>query len=89
MSFFVLCPHCGSRPVTEFRFQGEVRPRPGPNPSLRELTDYAYFRDNVSGVQREWWYHRVGCGMWFIAARDTRTNEIVDVEAPPTTQPVR
>jgi sarcosine oxidase delta subunit len=27
-------------------------------------------------VQREWWNHRSGCGDWFIAERDTRTNEV-------------
>jgi sarcosine oxidase delta subunit len=37
-------------------------------------------------VQREWWYHRFGCEVWFQAERDTRTNdvlltEIVDVAA--------
>ena len=38
-----------------------------------------YFRDNVAGVQREWWQHRAGCGEWFLAERDTRTNEVLDV----------
>ena len=60
MSFLLACPHCGPRDVNEFRYQGEVTRRPGPEPTLRELTDYVYFRDNVAGVQREWWYHRVG-----------------------------
>jgi sarcosine oxidase delta subunit len=27
-------------------------------------------------VQREWWFHRSGCRAWFIAERDTRTNEV-------------
>ena len=44
---------------------------------LRELTDYVYFRDNVAGLQREWWYHRKGCKTWFVAERDTRTNEVL------------
>jgi sarcosine oxidase subunit delta len=44
---------------------------------LRELTDYVYFRDNVAGVQREWWYHRTGCQTWFVAERDTRTNDVL------------
>ena len=46
-----------------------------------------YFRDNVAGVQREWWFHRSGCREWFIADRDTRTNEVLmtalPAEAPP------
>ncbi len=27
-------------------------------------------------MQREWWYHRSGCRAWFIAERDTRTNDV-------------
>ena len=77
MSFLLTCPHCGRRPVDEFRYQGEVTRRPGPVATLRELTDYVYFRDNVAGVQREWWYHRTGCKAWFVAERDTRTNEVL------------
>lgn len=77
MSFLLSCPHCGPRPVGEFRFQGEATRRPGPGASFRELTDYVYFRDNVAGLQREWWYHRTGCKTWFVAERDTRTNEVV------------
>ena len=76
MSFLLTCPHCGPRPVGEFHFQGEVTRRPGPGASLRELTDYVYFRDNVAGVQREWWFHRSGCRAWFVAERDTRTNDV-------------
>jgi heterotetrameric sarcosine oxidase delta subunit len=83
VSFLLSCPHCGARDVNEFRFQGELTTRPGPDPTLRELTDYVYFRDNVAGVQREWWYHRTGCGLWFLAERDTRTNEVLRTEVPP------
>jgi sarcosine oxidase subunit delta len=82
VSFLLECPYCGSRPVDEFRFQGEISRRPGPEPSLRELTDYVYFRDNVAGVQREWWYHRAGCKIWFVAERDTRTNEVLQTGIP-------
>ena len=77
MSFLLQCPHCGARDVNEFRFQGEVTRRPESSPSLRELSQYVYFRDNVAGVQQEWWYHRVGCCLWFVAERDTRTNEVL------------
>ena len=45
-------------------------------PSERELNAYNYFRRNVAGVQREWWYHRSGCRAWFLAERDTTTNEV-------------
>jgi sarcosine oxidase subunit delta len=29
---------------------------------------------SVAGVQREWWVHRDGCGLWFRIERDTRIN---------------
>ena len=50
--------------------------------SFRELCEYNYFRRNVAGVQREWWYHRSGCRTWFQAERDTRTNEVLSVGLP-------
>ena len=84
MSFLLTCPVCGQRDVNEFRFQGELTRRPRSRPSLRELTEYVYFRDNVAGVQREWWYHRLGCGRWFIADRDTTTNEVLATTLPGT-----
>jgi heterotetrameric sarcosine oxidase delta subunit len=82
MSFILPCPFCGPRPVDEYAYFGEVTRRPGPFPTLRELTEYVYFRDNVAGVQREWWQHRLGCGEWFLAERDTRANEVVAVHLP-------
>jgi methylglutamate dehydrogenase subunit B len=86
MSFLLPCPYCGPRPAEEYAYFGEVTERPvGTDegaPSLRELTDYVYFRDNVAGVQREWWQHRMGCGEWFLAERDTRTNEVLSVSLP-------
>lgn len=68
--------------MNEFGYAGEVTSRPKQTPTLRELTDYVYFRRNVAGVQREWWSHRYGCGAWFLVERDTRTNEILKVELP-------
>jgi sarcosine oxidase subunit delta len=68
--------------VNEFAYAGEVTSRPKESPSLRELTSYVYFRRNVAGVQREWWFHRYGCELWFLAERDTRTNEVLRVELP-------
>jgi heterotetrameric sarcosine oxidase delta subunit len=76
MSYVLTCPYCGVREVTDFAFGGELNPRPKEAPSLRELGQYNYFRRNVAGVQQEWWLHRSGCGEWFIAERDTRTNEV-------------
>lgn len=82
MSFVLECPHCGVREVADFAFGGEVSSRPRQTPTLRELCEYNYFRRNVAGVQREWWYHRSGCRTWFQAERDTRTNAVLRVGLP-------
>src|SRR5918998_2149918 len=82
MSFLLPCPNCGPRDVNEFVCAGEVTERPKTTPSLRELTSYVYFRRNAAGVQREWWFHRLGCELWFQAERDTRTNEVLRTEVP-------
>ena len=68
--------------MNEFSCAGEVTVRPKQSPTLRQLSEYVYFRRNVAGVQREWWYHRLGCEVWFQAERDTRTNEVLAVEIP-------
>ena len=80
MSFLVPCPNCGLRDVNEFSYAGEVTTRPTERPTLRALAEYVYFRRNVAGVQREWWFHRFGCELWFQAERDTRTNEVLKSE---------
>jgi methylglutamate dehydrogenase subunit B len=80
VSFLLTCPNCGPRDVNEFSCAGEVTVRPKSAPTLRQLAEYVYFRRNVAGVQREWWYHRFGCEVWFQAERDTRTNEVLLTE---------
>jgi sarcosine oxidase subunit delta len=77
VSFVLTCPNCGPREVADFGFGGEVRTSPGPGASLRDLGGYNYFRRNVAGVQREWWFHRSGCREWFLAERDTRTDTVL------------
>lgn len=73
------CPNCGTRNAQEFRYGGEYNPRPAQPLEIPESawTDYIYMRDNRWGIQKEWWYHRAGCGLWFLAERHTRTNEVV------------
>ena len=77
MSYLLTCPNCGTREVTDFGYGGEISARPTSRPTLRQLGEYNYFRRNPAGVQREWWFHRSGCRAWFIAERDTRTNEVL------------
>ncbi|MFN7996257.1 MAG: sarcosine oxidase subunit delta [Bryobacteraceae bacterium] len=78
MSFLVRCPNCGERSVYEFRFGGEVRPRPSIDAPESEWVDYRYNRANVAGIQREWWFHRSGCRQWLQAVRNTVTNEVIE-----------
>jgi len=76
MSFLLRCPTCGERSVYEFRFGGEARPRPTEAASARAWAEYVYARENEAGVQKEWWYHQLGCRAWFLALRDTTTNTV-------------
>jgi sarcosine oxidase subunit delta len=82
MSFLLSCPHCGPRDVYEFRFGGEYQKRPAADASRDVWVNYLYLRSNEAGVQREWWYHRLGCGLWFLASRDTRTNTVLETVLP-------
>ncbi len=72
------CPCCGERNASEFGYGGEVRQRPNPSATTTaEWNNYLYLRENPLGVVREWWYHRAGCGKWFIAERHTKSHEVV------------
>ena len=77
MGFLLECPNCGKRDVYEFRFGGEVRKRPSPTATTEEWTRYIYMKENAAGVQKEWWFHRLGCRKWFVATRDTVTNSVL------------
>jgi sarcosine oxidase subunit delta len=72
------CPHCGERNSQEFRYGGEYNPRPKDPSSVsqQEWTDFVYLRDNKLGVQKEWWYHRAGCQVWFLAERHTASLDV-------------
>jgi len=82
MSFLVSCPDCGRREVGEFSFGGESNKRVGPGSTTAELARYLFFKKNVTGTQVEWWFHRDGCQQWFLARRDTRTNQIEETYWP-------
>lgn len=77
MSFQIPCPNCGLREVEEFRFGGEYRLRPKLETQPREWVRYNYLRRNIAGEQKEWWYHKLGCGKWFLVIRDTTNNQII------------
>ena len=74
MGILVPCPHCGSRPYTEFSFGGELRPAGATDPG-QDFRD-VYLGANAAGEQEERWFHALGCRRWLTVRRDTRVNEI-------------
>lgn len=76
MTFLIPCPNCGAREATEFSFGGEITDHPTPEATDEALARALYFRRNANGLQTERWYHRDGCRRWFLAVRDTATNEV-------------
>ena len=70
------CPLNGPRNISEFVWGGEVKPMPDDSKlNDREWADYVFCRSGEPGVKKEWWYH-IASGTWFIAERDTLTDEI-------------
>ena len=48
--------------------------------SDRDWADYVFIENNTAGVIREWWCH-VPTSFWFIAERNTVTDEIIKTYA--------
>jgi sarcosine oxidase subunit delta len=70
------CPLNGPRNITEFICAGEVKAPIPPDASPQEHARSIYLEKNRAGVVTEWWMH-VPSAYWFIAQRDTRTDEIL------------
>ena len=71
------CPLNGPRNIQEFICAGTVEPHPDPNRcSDDEWTEFVWMEENLDGVVREWWCH-VATAYWFIAERNTVTDEIL------------
>ena len=71
------CPLNGPRNIQEFVCAGPVEPHPDPNRcSDHEWTEFVWMEENLDGVVREWWCH-VATSYWFIAERNTVTDEIL------------
>jgi sarcosine oxidase subunit delta len=75
---WITCPHCGERPVGEFRFGGALPHVPDDitDPAERNL-DWVWMFDNVAGATTERWFHAAGCRRWVTVRRDTRTDQVV------------
>jgi sarcosine oxidase, subunit delta len=71
------CPLNGPRNISEFVWGGEVKPMPDPGAgSDRDWGAFVFLENNTAGVVREWWCH-VPTSFWFIAERNTLTDEII------------
>ncbi len=76
----ILCPYCGERPEVEFSYGGQAHLTRPADPSLtgdEEWGEFLYLRHNEKGVHAERWRHTHGCGRFFNALRDTRTDQFL------------
>jgi sarcosine oxidase subunit delta len=74
------CPYCGTRPELEFVYGGQAHvPRPQDPAAVgaQDWADYLYMRDNTRGPHAERWRHTHGCGRFFNALRDTRSDRFL------------
>ena len=73
----MLCPLNGLRNISEFIYGGEVQMMPDISQcSDRLWAEYVFYHRNPLGLVKEWWCHSA-TSYWFIAERDTRTDEII------------
>jgi sarcosine oxidase subunit delta len=71
------CPLYGPRPIAEFVFGGEFRTMPDPDTcSDIDWSNYVYHRKGAPQIKKEWWYHSP-TGTWFLAERNTLTDEVL------------
>lgn len=71
------CPLNGARNISEFACLGEVVEMPEPAETGDDAwADHVWSENNTAGVVREWWCH-LPSSTWFIAERDTVTDEIL------------
>jgi sarcosine oxidase subunit delta len=74
------CPYCGERPELEFVYGGQAhvaRPAQPAAVSAQQWAAFLYQRANIRGVHAERWRHTHGCGRFFNALRDTRTDHFL------------
>jgi sarcosine oxidase subunit delta len=79
----LLCPHCGPRDYSEFRYGGDASKQRPPHGAtghgtgdLQTWHDFVFLFDNPKGPHREYWQHVLGCRRWFTLTRNTSTNEV-------------
>ncbi len=75
------CPLNGPRNISEFIYGGEFEHMPDPHSSSsNEWAEYVFFDDNPAGDVIEWWCH-APTSYWFLAQRNTVTDEIIKTYA--------
>ena len=76
------CPLNGPRNIQEFVCGGPVEPHPDPNRCTDdEWSEFVWLEENRAGVVREWWCH-AATAYWFIAERNTVSDEILATYPP-------
>ena len=72
------CPLNGPRNISEFVWGGEMKAMPDPATATdAQWTEFLFLEDNTAGEITEWWLH-APTNYWFIARRNTLTDEIIE-----------
>ncbi len=72
------CPLNGPRNISEFVWLGEVKEMPDPDTCPdAEWAEYVFLESNIAGIVDEWWVHAPS-NMFFIARRNTLTDEVIE-----------
>ena len=72
------CPLNGPRNISEFVWGGEMKAMPDPATATdAQWTEFLFLGDNTAGEITEWWLH-APTNYWFIARRNTLTDEIIE-----------
>ena len=80
------CPLNGARNISEFTYGGEYHAQPDPDQcDDRTWAEYVFFHENTAGRVIEWWCHTAS-SYWFLAERDTRTDQVLRTFAASTMQ---
>ncbi len=77
------CPVNGPRNISEFVWGGRREDRARPGRARCRLHDLSLLEDNTAGIVHEWWVH-APTNTWFIARRNTITDEILETMTPDT-----
>ena len=74
----IICPVCGERDYTEFRYGGDAtKARPAHGMTDPKIwSHYVFVFDNPKGQHQEYWQHVFGCRQWLMLERNTASGQI-------------